>query len=713
MEKDESNELKADPLHEARERFKLAQESWHDDRKRFVDDLAFSMGDHWPSAVKTRREMDDRPCLVIDKLNQYVRQVVNDSRQNRPSIKVRPVDDDADIEIADIMQGMVRHIEERSNAGVAYDTAIEYAVRGNHGFIRVLTEYAHDKTFDQEICIKRVRNPLTIYLDPNCQEPDGSDAKFAFVCEDIPEDEYEATYKDVPKVDWSDENLAEWYSEKKVKVAEYWEVKEEKQKVHQLLDGTVVTDEEYQAAITEGLTPPAIKESRELQVKTVYWSRINGKDYLEKPRKWLGKYIPVVPVWGNEIEVDGKLIHTSMIHASKDAQRLYDYSRSAFAERVALTPKAPYVAPVGAVEGHEDEWESANTANHSVLHYNHIDESGNPIPPPQRQNGVDIPAGFAQDMQMSEHDIQSTLGMYNASLGQASNEKSGRAILARQREGDITNFHYHDNLARAIRHVGRIVVDLIPKVYDSTRVIRILGIDGTPDMVQIDPTQDVPVREEAGKKIYNLGIGTYDVSVDVGPSYTTRRQEAADSMVQLTQANPQLMPIIGDLMIKSMDWPEADAIARRLKLMLPQQIQDAEKQEGQDPEIIALTQQFQEVMARKDEVMQGAVQKIEQMQKMLEEMQDKVEAKDAELALKARETEIKAYDAETKRAQVLAPAFDANQVQALVLQTLQDIFSQPAPVEPMPMEPMQAEEPQEPFPLAEPQMMEQGDGFTG
>lgn len=710
---EESAEKKADPLHEARERFKIAKEAWDEDRKRYVDDLKFSNGDHWPDAIKKLRDKDNRPCLVVDKLNQYIRQVVNDSRQNRPSIKVRPVDNDADIETAEIYQGLVRHIEERSNADTAYDTALECAVKGGFGFFRVLTEYAHENTFDQEICLKRVRNPLTVYLDPGCQEPDGSDAKWGFVAEEIPEDEYEARWPNAEKVDWdTDETLREWYGEEKVIVAEYWEIVETPQTVHLLADGTTCPDSEYQKAIDEGIQPPEIVDSREIPVKSLKWSRINGKEYLEGPEDRPGKWIPIIPVWGNESDVDGKVIHTSMIHSSKDAQRLYNFSRSAFAERVALTPKAPYVAAVGATENFEDEWEQANTANLSVLHFNHVDESGNPIPTPTRQQASDIPAGFAQDMQMSEHDIQGSLGMYNASLGQQSNEKSGRAILARQKEGDITNFHYHDNLARAIRHAGRIIVDLIPKIYDSTRVVRVLGLDGTADMVELDPTLPVASAKMNGKQVYNLGVGTYDVAVSAGPSYTTRRQEAADSMVQLTQGNPALFPLIGDLMIRSMDWPQAEEIADRLKLMLPPQILEAEKKEegGPSPEVQAIMQQAQQAMAQKDELMQGAVQEIERLRQATEDMQKEVAEKMKELEIKEREVGIKEYEAETKRAQVLAPALDAQQIQMLVLQTMQDLMTQQSePIAPpeqysMPMVPtddapeMMGGIPQEPIP---------------
>lgn len=637
---DEEKESSTDELHEARERFKTASEAWKEDRLRYVEDTKFRYGEHWPEKVKAQRELDNRPCLVVDKLNQYVRQVVNDSRQNRPSIKVRPVDSGADIKVAEVLQGYTRHVEERSSADTAYDSALECAVGGGFGFIRVLSEYAHEGTFDQELCIKRVRNPLTVYLDPNCQEADGSDARFAFVVEELPEDEYEAQYPKAEKVDWTaDEELSEWFGEKKVRVAEYWWIEETDRTMHQLSDGSVCSDEEYQKAIAEGITPPTPAQSRTMKVKTVKWARINGKQYLEGPKNWPGKWIPIIPVWGNEVEIDGKVIHTSMIHNSKDAQRLYDYSRSAFAERVALTPKAPFIAAVGATENFEREWSTANTANLSVLHFNHIDESGNPIPPPRRESAADIPAGFAQDMQMSEHDIQSTLGMYNASLGATSNEKSGRAILARQKEGDITNFHYHDNLARAIRHVGRIIVDLAPKILDSTRVIRILGMDGKADMAQIDPNQPLAVNKVGGQEIFNIGVGTYDVAVSAGPSYTTRRQEAADAMVQMTQGNPALFPLIGDLMIRSMDWPMADEIADRIKIMLPPQIQQAEQKEGeQSPEVLAVIQQAEQMQQQADQIMQEAAQQIQTLQE--ENQALKLAAEQA--GLKAQKVEVSA-----------------------------------------------------------------------
>lgn len=633
---EEKAESEIDPLHEARERYDRAKDAWSADRKRYIDDVKFAAGEQWPETIRTEREGDGRPVLVVDKCGQYIRQVVNDSRQARPSIKIRPVDSQADIETADIMQGLCRHIEDRSNSDVAYDTALECAVKGGFGFFRVLTEYAHESTFEQEICIKRIRNPLTILFDPDCMEPDGSDARFAFIVEDMAKDVYESTYGEENAIDWDSDTskYSGWISSEKVRIAEYFYVEESEQKLHLFMDGSTATDDEIKMATDQGIQIPEIKETRSVPVKKVMWCKMNGKEHIEEPKEWHGKYIPVVPVWGNEEDIDGEIRHTGMIHSAKDAARLYNYSRSAYAERVALTPKAPYIAAFGQVEEFP-EWEDANNKNYSVLRYNPIDAAGNSVPPPQRQQAFDVPAGFAQDMQISEHDIQAALGMYAASVGQPSNEKSGKAILARERSGDMATFHYHDNLARAIRHAGRIIVDMIPKIYDTARVVRILGIDGKPDMVQLNPNQQQASVKMGAKTIYNLNVGKYDVSVSTGPSYTTRRQEAADAMMQMSQGNPAMMQIMGDLMVKNMDWPGADEMAARLKLMLPPQIQQAEQKEGeQSPEVQQVIAQAKQAIGQRDQQLQQAQQMMQQMQQKLQELMQGQQALGAEKQIK-------------------------------------------------------------------------------
>lgn len=683
---EESQELKADPLHEIKERFKYAVDAWADNRKRYKEDIEFLAGKQWPQDILDMRDKAGQPCLTVDKLNQYVRQVVNDSRQNRPSIKVRPVDSGADIETADIYQGLCRHIEDRSDASAAYDTGIDTTVRGGFGFIRILTEYAHDKTLDQEICIERVRNPLSIVIDPDFKKADGSDIRYAFVIDEIPEDDFEEQYPNLEESESPDFEVGElgWTAGEKMRIiAEYFEIVKESQTLHLLEDGTNVSDEEYQAAVNEGLNPPKIISSRDVDINVVMWSKLHGKGYIEKPRKWIGKYIPIVPILGNEIDIDGKVSYVSLCHSAHDSQRLYNYSRSAFAERVALAPKAPYIAASGQVENHP-EWEDANAVNYSVLTYDPISIDGTIVGAPQRQPASDIPAGFSQDMQLSEHDIQASLGMYAASLGQQGNEKSGRAIMARQREGDTSTFHFHDNLSRSIRHVGRILVEMIPKVYDSDRAIRIIGEDGTTSMAEISPNLPVSKAKIGTKTIYNLGVGNYDVSVSAGASYTTRRVEAAEAMMQMVQANPQLMQVMGDLMVKNMDWPGADEMAKRLKLMLPPQIQQAEQKDGeQSPEVQQVMAQAQQAIQEKDQQLQQAEQMIQQIGQELQQLksqadnkqvdnqlkqsgmeidaqlkQFELQLKDREAMIKEQELQIKQYQAETDRMKITNPDFE-------------------------------------------------------
>lgn len=621
-EKNEKEDPKEE-LAEIREKFKKAINYWSDDRAAALDDIKFRAGDQWPEEVKNQREKDLRPCLTVDKLNQYVRQIVNDGRQNRPSIKVRPVDGGSDIATSEIFSGIIKHIEDQSGADAAYDTALDCSATSGTGAFRVLTDYVHDETFDQEIYIRRIRNPLSVVIDPLSKEADASDMKFCFVIDEMSKEEFEDKYPGkTPKDFVTDDTISDWYGEK-VRIAEYWEVEENDRMLYLLEDGTTVAEDEYKALESEGMSLESrVKDKRNIPTRKVFRSLICGSDYLEEPVEWAGKWIPVLLVFGNESDIEGKVTHSGIIRPSKDPQRLYNYSRSAFAERVALTPKAPWVAAEGQVEDYENEWNTANTKNHSVLRYKPTTLAGHQVPPPQRQPASDIPSGFAQDMQISEHDIQGAIGMYSSSLGAPSNERSGKAILARQREGDTGTFHYHDNLNRAIRHCGRILVDLIPKIYDTNRVVRILGYDGKPDQVQLNPDIQTASQKLGLKNIYNLSVGRYDVTISTGPSYNTLRVEAAESMASMVQAQPELMAVVGDLMVKNMDWPGAEEISERLKIMLPPQIQEAEqaKKQGISPEVAQMQAQVQQIMEQ-------AEQKILELQQVAEELQSKLQDK--------------------------------------------------------------------------------------
>ena len=663
---EEKDEEKVDPLHEMRERFKLAEEYWEDDRSNALDDIKFRGGEQWPTDVKEQRTKDKRPCLTVDKLNQYIRQIVNDGRQNRPAIKVSPVDGGADVATAEILAGIVKHIESRSNADAAYDTALDSSATGGFGYFTVGTEYVGDETFDQEIQIRRVRNPMSVIIDPDSVEADGSDMKFAFILEDMDKDVFEKKYPNKTPANWEALDCADWYGEK-VRVARYWCVKEEDRTLYQMVDNTVISKARYEELKDAGIEIDSmVKQTRNIPVRKVLHSLVSGKEYLEEPVEWVGKYIPVCVVWGNEIDIEGKVSHSGIVRPAKDAQRLYNYSRSAFAERVALTPKAPWLAAEGQVEDYEDEWNTANTVNHSVLRYRPTALNGQPVPPPSRISPSDVPAGFQQDMQISEHDIQGAIGMYAASLGAPSNERSGKAIMARQREGDTGTFHYHDNLNRAIRHCGRIIVDLIPKIYDSNRVIRIMGYDGSTSEASINPTIQTASQKQGMQMMYNLGVGTYDVTVTSGPSYNTLRQEANESMDMAIQANPDLMSIIGDLVFKHKDWPGADEISKRLHLALPAQILEAEQKASQDkmsPELQQATQQFDMAIQQKDESINAAADEIERLRQENEALKAQNELKAAEVQIKSQEAETNRFEAETARMVAFANANATEPVQ--------------------------------------------------
>jgi hypothetical protein len=628
-------------LEEARANYKIADEWWGHNRKAWLEDAKFRALDQWPSDIRKKREAEGLPCLTFDKLNQYVKQVVNDGRQNRPAVKVRPIDDEADIEVADGLQGLIRSICNRSNADEAFDTALDHAAGNGFGFIRVITEYAHEKTFNQDLAVRRIRNPLTVLLGPH-EMADGSDAEFGFVEVLIPKKKYKKQYPKAKETDWTSANFADgWSDADHVKVCEYFYKVEELANLHLLSDGTTATDEEIALALKETGKAPQVIETREIPQCKIKWCRLSGAEILEE-KPWLGKYIPIIPVYGNESDIEGKVTYSGLIRAARDPQVLHNFSRSAFAQRVALTPKAPWLIAEGQIEGHETEWADPNGAVGALV-YKSVDVDGRPVPPPQRISPTDVPAGFAQDMQMAEHDIQASMGMYSASLGEKSNEKSGKAIMARQREGDTATFHYQDNLNRAIRHLGRILVDMAPKIYDGTRVVRLLGEDGSTTDAQIDPRQDVAHQKQGGKSIYNLGIGQYDVDVAAGPSYTTKRQESAEAMIELTRANPTMWQTHGDLIVGAQDWPNAEAFAKRSKLLLPPEIKQAEEEDGDvSPEVQALR-------ADMDRMRQDAEMAIQEREQLLQKMQQEMEALKA-----SKDVEMRKLDIEAARLQMEA-----------------------------------------------------------
>lgn len=672
-----------DILVNAKELFDKIADYESDNRESAIDDIRFSrLSEQWPKEIRDQREREGRPCLTINRLPAFIRQVVNDSRQNKPSIVTHPVDSNADPETAEIINGLIRNIEYISNADTAYDISLESAVTNGFGYFRIGIEYSHDDSFDMDIMIEQIPNPLSVYGDPDSTRSDSSDWNVAFVVDSIHIDEFKKNrgkYKGAEEVDWSYDGYrgleSPWFEEDHIQIAEYWTREEVEKTIYLLDDGTVIDDETYNNS----------KDIMEIFGRTIVSERITksyvvtqrimtGAEILET-NKWPGKYIPIVPVYGDEVNLEGKRHFKSMISDAKDSQRMFNYWRTTSTELVALAPKTPFIGPKGSFKSDIQKWNSANTQTHAFIEF----DGGLA---PQRQPFAGPPAGALQEALNAADDLKSIMGIYDASLGARSNETSGIAIRARQREGDVSTFHFIDNLNRSIRHAGRILLDLIPKIYTGDRIIRILGEDGdNPENVQLGQQQQSQLPEGVDR-VYDLSIGKYDLTVKTGPNFTSKREEAASQMIELLRAFPQAAPVIGDLLAKNLDWPGADEIAKRLKSLLPPGIEDDE-----NPQMQAMQQQFKEAMEQAKQQLEQANNQIEIFKKDRAEAAGKLEiekfnAETARMKLEeikadklgmAGKLEIEKYNAETDRIKATQSGMTAEQIQQLIIQTLQQI----------------------------------------
>lgn len=678
-----------DILSVARSRFTASSSAHSESRQDELEDLRFAAGSpdnnwQWPTEVLSTRTaaggdmLSARPTLTINHLPQHIKQVTNDQRQHRPAGSVIPANGDADVEVAEIFEGIVRWIEYNSDADVAYDTACENAVTIGEGWFRLLTDYVSPDSFDQDIFIKRIRNSFSVYPDPMMQDPCGADMNWCFITEDLTKDEFEVQYPDAAlasslrEAGVGDKSFVGWLGESTIRIAEYFYFDIETVTLNLYSDGNAAfegspEDDVYREHYGKPL------RSRPSEKKTVKWCKINGYEILER-RDWPGEHIPVILVLGNEFEVEGRVYRSGLVRNAKDAQRMYNYHASQEVEMLALAPKAPFIGYAGQFEGYESDWKTANVRNHPYLQVNPevTDGDGRPVPLPQRAQPPMVQSGIIAAKQGALEDIKATTGQYNASLGQPSNERSGKAILARAHEGDVGTYHYGDNLARAIRWSTRMIVSLIPKIYDTKRVALLIGEDGKTSSAEIDPEQKVPVVEVRDhqnqdiviKKIYNPSIGRYGTRVVAGPNYTTKRQQALDAMVQILQSNEHLWSVMGDLVVKNMDWPGAQEIAKRLAKTIDPKLM------GEDDASPALQQAQQQL--------QQLTQELQQAHSMLTNVHNSFEAK--EYNLKAFEARIKAFDAETKRIAATAQAARAatqdqaiqtpEQIQDVVLGTL-------------------------------------------
>ncbi len=622
-----------------------------ENRNDAQEDIRFAkLGEQWPESVRTDREKEGRPCLTINRCPSFLRQVVNDSRINSPQIKVKPVDDDADPETAEILGGLIRNIEYSSQADVAYDTALDSSASCGMGFFKIVTDYCDEQSFNQDIYIRRITNPLSVVFDTYGESLDGSDWNHAAEVEWLPNGQFERKYgKKTEKKSFAGDaidNINEDESDL-VRVASFWHVDEEEEKLLMLSDGTVISEAEFNKPHPDfGVPFKVIAEEMGLVVarerkgtKRTVKQYVCGADIIET-NDWAGKWIPIVPVFGEEVFVDGKRYLKSLIRDIKDPQRMFNYWRTASTELVALAPKTPFIGATGAFDTDADKWATANVKSHAFIEYD-----GQVAP--QRQPFVGVPAGVIQEALNAADDMKSIIGLYDASLGARSNETSGKAINARKVEGDISTFHFIDNLAKSIAHGGRILVDLIPKIYDTERVIRIIGVDGETKNIPLKK----PTEHKGVERIFELGVGKYDVAVDTGPSFTTQREETAQQMMELLRSYPAAAPVIGDLLAKNLNWPDADVISKRLKAMLPPNLQ-GDEDESLPPEAMAQINALKKQMQGMGQQMQQGMGEFKKVLAELESLKADKEIEFAKIKQDSRKLDIDAYNAETNRIKV-------------------------------------------------------------
>ena len=588
-------------INEAIKFWRLVNDADSTNRAEALMDVKFAAGDQWPVEIQNSRNLESRPCLTINKIDAYIRQVTNQQRMQRPRIKVHPVNNLADYKIAQVIEGITRHIEVNSNADTAYDTAFDYAVRMGWGYWRVNTRYVSESSFDQEIYIDTIDNPFTVYFDPNSILPDGSDAERCLITTVMDKKIFREMY---PGADdganfqqrSTGDDTASWITKEDIRVAEFFYIERERAKLYLLSDGTsgfADSDNFFARVEAAGLT---VVDERDSFRKAVKWIKCTAMEVLEE-KTMAGKYIPVVPCYGAQVIVDDKRKKYGLVRFAKDPQRMYNFWRTAMTESVALAPKAKWLLAEGQDEGHENEWAMANIKSTPVLRYKQKDIEGVPAPVPTRLQPEAPPTGIMEAAGAISADLQMVLGVLDPNQLPSGNI-SGKALAGQQNQVDMSNFHFYDNMTRSIRHTGKIILDLIPKIYDTERVMRIIGSDGQPDMTTINQANEI------GEVLNDVTVGEYDVVMDTGPGFQTKRQQAVESMMPLLTGNAELFNIAGDLVFRNMDFPGADVIADRLAAMNP--MAQIDEKSDIPPEIQMRLAQSQQAIEQLQQQLQAA-----------------------------------------------------------------------------------------------------------
>ncbi len=611
----------------ARARMDEAYSAEQPHRERAEDDLRNVVGDQWPEEERNERESDGRPCLTINILAQNVRQVTGQIRSLNPAIKVTAADSAANKDTAEVIEGMIRHIENKSDASSIYEAATESAAASSIGYWRIRADYAEGDTFDQELKIERVFNPFSVFLDPFAKDPTRKDARYGFVVAEMPRETFKAEYPDATISDITSDhklpNFEQWQTAESVTVAEYFWTEHKEHQIGLLPSGQVI----------RGPFPKGIQigKTRTVKEPQVMWAKITGADVLEGPQEFPCRYIPIVAVTGEEWHLGEETYRSSVIRFAKDPQRMFNYAASTDAEVTALQPKAPFMVSAKQIAGLEGFWNEMGTANRPYLPYNPDPEAGMPqrVSPPVASQALQM------QMQMAAENIKRTTGIYDASLGARSHETSGRAILARKGERQNATRISAEKMVKAITHTGCILVDMIPRIYDTQRIVRVLGEDGQEKMETINAL----VQTVNGSMTYNdMSAGRYDVNVSVGPSYSAKREETQQGLQSLLQAVPGAAQVLGDLYVSTMEWEHADRAAERLRKMLPPGIAE-ESDEEMTPEQMQ-AKQMAAMQAQQQAAMQQEAMEIQKAKAIAEVKEAEAKARKAEAEAQKIEMEV-------------------------------------------------------------------------
>lgn len=658
-------------------------DAWREQFDRIAEDLRFSNPanpEQWTTEAKQLRGA--RPMLTFNHCQKFIRQVANDGRGSTPSMQVVPADAYAHAKAAEVINGRLRHIEYVSKAKIAYTTALHLSATGGLGWIRVIPEVISPETNQQEPRILRVHDPLSCLLDPDSTEPDGSDAEWGFVLSTFSKTKFKRLNpKASDPTSWEDERRL-WTPNDSVIVAEYFEIERNKRSRLEIItpDGETLVlseDEYWEVANAIGAKPEVLRQFW-IEEKRVIWSKMTGAEELEDT-EFPASHIPIVPVIGDEVFVDGKRYLCGLVRQLMDGQRMHNAEMSSMTEAILSQPKAPFIVPYRAVAAHQDAWQKLNSGNPAFLVYDDIDANGNAVSPPIRQGPPAFPAAFAQGAQMAVGEMEAAVGMYKASFGQQSNAVSGRAKQADRIESDTGTYHYHDNLARSVEQVGRIVLEMDRRLTDTARTVRTMSEDGAVSLVRYDPGMVGAVKLKNNEiEAVNPRVGEYDMRVKAGPSFLTQSQETAAELSEIFRSQPNLLPILGPMWARLKGMPGAEKIAKLMLAMAPLQVQQIEAEDGKQQPIPPQVQMQ----------MQQMQQQIEELAAALEKAAEAADKTAVERQKAEADHLVRAYQAVTDRLKV-APAMTPEQIQALVMQTVAeaiaippaqpDQFDQPAP----------------------------------